>query len=94
VITDVHYYGQIQQPISYEFNTTKIASDLISNEQIGFNVNSKILIEIDYKEEYVNNHFMHLIAKIVINFFSSKSLDFIENSKRIINTFLKVIDFL
>jgi hypothetical protein len=37
---------------------------------------------------------MHLIAKIVINFISSKSLDFIENSKRIINTFLKVIDFL
>jgi ribosomal protein S13 len=94
IITNVYYYGQIQQPMSYEFNTTKIASDLISNEQIGFNVNSKILIEIDYKEEYVNNHFMHLIAKIVINFFSSKSLDFIENSKRIINTFLKVIDFL
>jgi hypothetical protein len=93
IIRDRFISNQINS-ITDEFNTTKIASDLISNEQIGFNVNSKILIEIDSREEYVNNHFMHLIAKIVINFFSSKSLDFIENSKRIINTFLKVIDFL
>jgi hypothetical protein len=94
VITDVHYFGQIQQPMSYEFDTAKIASDLMSIEQIGFNVNSKILIEIDSREEYVNNHFMHLIAEIVANYFSNKSFAFIENSKRIINSFLRMIDFL
>jgi hypothetical protein len=80
--------------VIHKFDTTKIATEFMSNKKIEFNVSSSMLIEFSFPDKYEDNHFLHFIVKMVVDFFSNKKIAFLEGGKRIINYFLEMIDFL